>query len=295
MAIEDPEKWLALELSGMNKEDKEESPQKKFKIYLKPPDENSSGIADNYLNLFQEKTGYISDTDKDLLSEEPKDNIISPLAKRKFEELENGSAIITEEKIDQVWDQDIRKVIKQRIEIVAKGKLGQSENDLKLSQQKNGDLEDKYKQGRILEDLKEGKLSENTQRLAGPRTLEKLNDSYDQICFFSSSTDLCNQNQGITAVLTNDSQNQNGIQEDIPEYEGEEYYVILTLITFDELYYYELDSPIIQTKYISEIPGSNITNVDFLELLTTIGIKGNLQNPYWKKPYGYYQITIEGL
>ncbi|MBW0554673.1 hypothetical protein O181_094388 [Austropuccinia psidii MF-1] len=79
IAIEDPEKWLSLELSGMNKEDKVESPQKKFKMDPKPPEANSSGIAEDYFNLFQEETWNMSDTDKDLLSEELKDKIINPL------------------------------------------------------------------------------------------------------------------------------------------------------------------------------------------------------------------------
>ncbi|MBW0486125.1 hypothetical protein O181_025840 [Austropuccinia psidii MF-1] len=69
MAIEDPEKWLELELSGMNKEEQRESPQKKFQVDLKPPKANSSRIAEDYFNLFQEETGYISDTEKDLISE----------------------------------------------------------------------------------------------------------------------------------------------------------------------------------------------------------------------------------
>ncbi|MBW0502751.1 hypothetical protein O181_042466 [Austropuccinia psidii MF-1] len=69
MAIEDPEKWLALELSGMNKEDKVESPQKKFKMNLKPPKANSSENAEDYFNLFHEEAWYISDTEKDLLSQ----------------------------------------------------------------------------------------------------------------------------------------------------------------------------------------------------------------------------------
>ncbi|MBW0574068.1 hypothetical protein O181_113783 [Austropuccinia psidii MF-1] len=38
MAIQDPEKFLALDLSGMNKSDGEESPQKKFKMDLKEPE-----------------------------------------------------------------------------------------------------------------------------------------------------------------------------------------------------------------------------------------------------------------
>ncbi|MBW0551120.1 hypothetical protein O181_090835 [Austropuccinia psidii MF-1] len=103
------------------------------------------------------------------------------------------------------------------------------------------------------------------------------------MCHFSSSTDLFNKNKGITSELPNDFQNQNGIQEDIPEYEAEEDDLILPMMAFEEVYDYEVDSPIIQTKYLSELPGSNITNVYFLELLTTIGIKANLWNPYWKK------------
>ncbi|MBW0493074.1 hypothetical protein O181_032789 [Austropuccinia psidii MF-1] len=72
MVIENPEKWLALELSGMNKEDKVEIPQKKLKMDLKPPEANFSEIAEDYFNLFQEEAGYIGDIEKDLISEEPK-------------------------------------------------------------------------------------------------------------------------------------------------------------------------------------------------------------------------------
>ncbi|MBW0562268.1 hypothetical protein O181_101983 [Austropuccinia psidii MF-1] len=75
---------------------------------LKPPEANSSRISEDYFNSFQEETGYINDIDKDLLSQEPKDEIINPLAKIKFEELENESAVITEDKINQVWDRDIK-------------------------------------------------------------------------------------------------------------------------------------------------------------------------------------------
>ncbi|MBW0535583.1 hypothetical protein O181_075298 [Austropuccinia psidii MF-1] len=123
MAIEDPDKWLALNFSGMNKEEQRESPQKKFKMDMKPPEANSSRIEEDYFNLSQEETGYMSDTDKDLISEEPKDSIIKPLAKRKFEELEKESVIITEDKMDQVWDSYIRKGSKQGMEIVLEGKL----------------------------------------------------------------------------------------------------------------------------------------------------------------------------
>ncbi|MBW0539416.1 hypothetical protein O181_079131 [Austropuccinia psidii MF-1] len=200
---------------------------------LKLPEANSSIISEDYFNLFQEETGYISDTEKDLLSEEPKDSIIKALAKRKFEELEKESSIITEDKMDQVWDSYIKKGIKQRMEIVLDGRLVESEDELKLCQQNNGNWEDKYKQSRKFEDLEEGELSENTQRLAGLSILEEFNHAYDQIFCFSSATDLFNQNKGITSELPNDSQNQNGIQEDIPEYEGLEDYIILPIITFE--------------------------------------------------------------
>ncbi|MBW0551071.1 hypothetical protein O181_090786 [Austropuccinia psidii MF-1] len=38
--IEDPEKWLTLELSGINKEYEGERTEKKFKMDLKPPEAN---------------------------------------------------------------------------------------------------------------------------------------------------------------------------------------------------------------------------------------------------------------
>ncbi|MBW0464119.1 hypothetical protein O181_003834 [Austropuccinia psidii MF-1] len=62
MDIEDPEKLLAIELSGINKGEQRESSQKKFKMDLKPPVANSSRIEEDYLNLFQQETRYISDT-----------------------------------------------------------------------------------------------------------------------------------------------------------------------------------------------------------------------------------------
>ncbi|MBW0591459.1 hypothetical protein O181_131174 [Austropuccinia psidii MF-1] len=123
ISIEDPEKWLAPGLSGMHKEEQRESPQKKFKMDLKPPEANSSRIAVDHFNLFQEETRYISNTKKYLISEEPKDRIIKPLAKRKFEELEKESAIIFEDKMDQFWYRYIKKGIKQRMEIVLEEKL----------------------------------------------------------------------------------------------------------------------------------------------------------------------------
>ncbi|MBW0474454.1 hypothetical protein O181_014169 [Austropuccinia psidii MF-1] len=55
MAREDPEKWLSLELSGMNEADEGESPQKKTKLDIKTPEANSSGISKLCFNLFEEE------------------------------------------------------------------------------------------------------------------------------------------------------------------------------------------------------------------------------------------------
>ncbi|MBW0566157.1 hypothetical protein O181_105872 [Austropuccinia psidii MF-1] len=99
----------------------------------------------------------------------------------------------------------------------------------------------------------------------------------------------------MTLILTNDTQNQNIIKPNILENEEEEDYVILPIIKFQEMYDYEIDSTPIKSQYISELPGSNPTNFEILELLTTTGIKENLRNHYWKKPYGYYKMTIQGL
>ncbi|MBW0563641.1 hypothetical protein O181_103356 [Austropuccinia psidii MF-1] len=137
MKIEDPEKWLVLELRGMNEADEEESLQKKFKMDVKPPEANSSGIAEDYLNLFQDEMG------------------------------------IPEDHMDQVWDRDMKRRIRQRMETVLEdGKLVESEDDLILYQQKNKNSRDKFKQRRRFEDLEEGELSENTQRIAGLTILE---------------------------------------------------------------------------------------------------------------------------
>ncbi|MBW0532819.1 hypothetical protein O181_072534 [Austropuccinia psidii MF-1] len=83
---------------------------------LKPAEANSTGISEDYFNLFQEEAGYISDIEKDFISEEPKDNIIKPFAKRKFKELESKSSIITKDEMDQVWDRNIERRIKQGME-----------------------------------------------------------------------------------------------------------------------------------------------------------------------------------
>ncbi|MBW0484654.1 hypothetical protein O181_024369 [Austropuccinia psidii MF-1] len=123
-AIEDPEKWLARELSGTNEADEGEIPQKKFKMDIKPSEVNSSGIEEDYLNLFHEETRHINDIKKNLINKEPKYETIKTITKRKFEELENKSSIIPEDGMDQVQDKGMTKRIKKIMEaVLEEGKL----------------------------------------------------------------------------------------------------------------------------------------------------------------------------
>ncbi|MBW0479444.1 hypothetical protein O181_019159 [Austropuccinia psidii MF-1] len=195
MVIEDPEKWLALELRGMNEADEGESPQKKFKMDLKPTEANSSVIAEDYLDLFQDEMGYISDIESNLMNKDPKYDTIQSLKKRKVEELEDKHSRIPEDHMDQVQDKDMQRRIKQRMEtVLEEGKLLESGDDLILYQQKNENWKDKFKQIRF-EHLEEGELSENTQRLDGLTILEpnpknemrnEFQDVYEQLCCFSN-------------------------------------------------------------------------------------------------------------
>ncbi|MBW0479060.1 hypothetical protein O181_018775 [Austropuccinia psidii MF-1] len=83
MAIGDLEKWLALDLSGINELYEGESPQKKCKMGPKPSESNSSEIAKDYLNLFRDEARFISNIEKYFRNQEPKNETINPLAKRK--------------------------------------------------------------------------------------------------------------------------------------------------------------------------------------------------------------------
>ncbi|MBW0493560.1 hypothetical protein O181_033275 [Austropuccinia psidii MF-1] len=133
MAIEDPEKWLALYLSVINEADKGESPQKKFKMDLKPPEENSSGIAGDYFTLFQKEMVYNSDIENNSINKEPEYDTILPFTKRKVEELENKSCRIPEDSVDKVMNEGMTRRIKQREETVLdEGKLVESEVDFIL-------------------------------------------------------------------------------------------------------------------------------------------------------------------
>ncbi|MBW0520777.1 hypothetical protein O181_060492 [Austropuccinia psidii MF-1] len=94
MAIEDPEKWLELELSGISETYEGESPQMKCKIDLKLAESNSSEISEDYFNLFQDEARSISKVEKQVRNQEPKDDTIKPLAKMKVKELENETTKI---------------------------------------------------------------------------------------------------------------------------------------------------------------------------------------------------------
>ncbi|MBW0465411.1 hypothetical protein O181_005126 [Austropuccinia psidii MF-1] len=99
-AIEDPEKWLSLELSGINKTFEGEISQEECKVDLMPPESTSLEIEENYSHLFYVKSRSIRNLENYIRNQEPKDETIKPLAKRKIKPLENESQNIIEEAID---------------------------------------------------------------------------------------------------------------------------------------------------------------------------------------------------
>ncbi|MBW0552373.1 hypothetical protein O181_092088 [Austropuccinia psidii MF-1] len=113
MSIEDPENWLALELSGINDTDEGESPQKKRKFDPKPPESNSSEILEDYFSLFQEEDRSICNIEKDVRNKEAEDDTIRPLTKGNIKDLENENAKITQDGIDQVEDRNMNKRIEK--------------------------------------------------------------------------------------------------------------------------------------------------------------------------------------
>ncbi|MBW0466829.1 hypothetical protein O181_006544 [Austropuccinia psidii MF-1] len=206
---------------------------------LKPPEANSSGIAKDYLNLFQDEMGYISDIEKNLMNKEPKYDTIQSLTKRKSEALEQKRSRIPEDHMDQVQDRDMKRRIKKRKEtVLEEGKLVESEEDLTLYQQKNENCKDKLRQRRRLKNLEEEELSENTQMLARLTILEpnpqnkmrnEFQDVYEQLFCFSNishlkTTDSFDQNEDRKFGLTNEIQNENDMQPNILENEEEEDY-----------------------------------------------------------------------
>ncbi|MBW0484312.1 hypothetical protein O181_024027 [Austropuccinia psidii MF-1] len=159
MAIEYPEKWLGLYLSRINVADEGESPQKKFKMDLIPPEANSSGIEGYLFTLFLEEMGYNTDIENNSINKEPKYDTIQPLEKRKVEEVDNKTSRIPEDSMDQVTNTGMTRRIKQRTETVLdEGKLVEAEDDFILYQKNEGNCKDKIKKGRRFEDLNEGEL-----------------------------------------------------------------------------------------------------------------------------------------
>ncbi|MBW0583224.1 hypothetical protein O181_122939 [Austropuccinia psidii MF-1] len=100
MAIEHPERWLAFELSGMNGTYEGEIPQKKCKMDPKPPESNCSETEEYHLKLSQDESGSVTKIETDVRNQEPTDETIKPLEKRKVKELENESTMIIEVGID---------------------------------------------------------------------------------------------------------------------------------------------------------------------------------------------------
>ncbi|MBW0522475.1 hypothetical protein O181_062190 [Austropuccinia psidii MF-1] len=156
MAIEYPEKWLGIYLSRINEADEGESPQKKFKRDLIPPEANSSGIEGDYSTLFLEEMGYNTDIENNSINKEQKYDTIQPLEKIKVEEVENKTSRIPEDRMDQVTSTGMTRRIKQRPETVLdEGKLVEAEDDFILYQKNNANWKDNINKVRTFEHLNE--------------------------------------------------------------------------------------------------------------------------------------------
>ncbi|MBW0542937.1 hypothetical protein O181_082652 [Austropuccinia psidii MF-1] len=77
--------------------------------------------------------------------------------------------------------------------------------------------------------------------------------------------------------------------------ENEYNYLYLPYITFEEIYGDEAQEIICEDKYLSQLPGANLHKIQFLELLTEEGIKGNLSNQFWDKTSSMGILLRRGL
>ncbi|MBW0554628.1 hypothetical protein O181_094343 [Austropuccinia psidii MF-1] len=69
----------------------------------------------------------------------------------------------------------------------------------------------------------------------------------------------------------------------------------LPYITFEDLYGDEAQEILCEDKYLFHLPGANLNNIQFLDLLTGEGIKGNLENQFWDEIFEMATLPIRGL
>ncbi|MBW0524735.1 hypothetical protein O181_064450 [Austropuccinia psidii MF-1] len=77
--------------------------------------------------------------------------------------------------------------------------------------------------------------------------------------------------------------------------ENEYNYFYLPYITFEKIFGDEAQGILCEDKYLCHLPGENSNKIQFLELLTEAGIKGNLSNQLWDKSFSMGILPRRGL
>ncbi|MBW0492694.1 hypothetical protein O181_032409 [Austropuccinia psidii MF-1] len=77
--------------------------------------------------------------------------------------------------------------------------------------------------------------------------------------------------------------------------ENEYNYLYWPYITFEDLYGDEAQDILCEDKYLCELPGAYLNKIQFLELLTEEGIKGNISNKFWDKTFSMGILPRRGL
>ncbi|MBW0539097.1 hypothetical protein O181_078812 [Austropuccinia psidii MF-1] len=77
--------------------------------------------------------------------------------------------------------------------------------------------------------------------------------------------------------------------------ENEDNYLYLPYITFEDIYWDESEESLCDDENLCHLPGANLNKIQFLELLTEEGIKGNLENQFWDEIFEMATLPRRGL
>ncbi|MBW0560477.1 hypothetical protein O181_100192 [Austropuccinia psidii MF-1] len=77
--------------------------------------------------------------------------------------------------------------------------------------------------------------------------------------------------------------------------ENEYNYIYMPYITFEDIYEDEAQESLCEDKYLCQLPAEKLNKIQFLELLTEEGIKGNLSNQFWDKTFSMGVLPRRGL
>ncbi|MBW0481662.1 hypothetical protein O181_021377 [Austropuccinia psidii MF-1] len=97
------------------------------------------------------------------------------------------------------------------------------------------------------------------------------------------------ENPEFIQQTTNEEEETESILED--EYN----YIYLPYVTSEEIYGDEAQEGLCEDKYLFQLPGENLNKIQFLELLTEEGIKGNPSNQFWDKKISMGILPRRGI